>query len=89
MLDALESHWRAAGLDLRPGVSAAELDTFESFNRVRLPAAMRAFYARIDGMPDCECDGLIFGFSEFSKLYNVLVLACSRGVAPILPASTS
>ncbi len=53
----------------------AELDEFESFSRVKLPAAMRAFYARFDGMPDCECDGLIFGFSEFSKLYNVLVLA--------------
>ena len=39
---SVRERWRAAGIDLRPGAAAADLDIFERRYGIRLPPDMRA-----------------------------------------------
>ena len=71
LIKKLKASWTEKGIDLRPGVSLWEIETFESRYQVRLPHDSRAFYSTIDGIKEWETDPDHFSFFQLSKVKNV------------------
>ena len=49
-LDALKAYWAAQQISSGDGAPAAELASFEARYRVRLPPALRAYFAEVNGI---------------------------------------
>lgn len=78
---AIERRWQLAGIDARPGAAAADLDAFERCHGVRLPAAMREFYAHLGGMLVGAWDEALLTFWPLTEVGPVpALLSGYRGI---------
>jgi hypothetical protein len=50
ILDALKAHWAAQGIASGDPAPAADLASFEARYRVRLPPALRGYFAEVNGI---------------------------------------
>ena len=58
----LKNHWVSRGVEVNPGVSAEELEAFESKYQVVLPADLRDYFLTVDGMVEGVMDQGCFNF---------------------------
>jgi SMI1 / KNR4 family (SUKH-1) len=67
-------YWRSRGVPYLPGVSEAEIVTFEQQKKLRLPEELRAFYRatnglRVPGSP--EVDDMQYDFWPLYELHGI------------------
>ena len=68
--DTIIDRWFAAYPPARPGASAADLARLEQVVGAPLPSEVRAFYARSDGMPDCDYDQHQVSFWSIARIVS-------------------
>lgn len=73
-LSRLLSHWRSAGVKLRPPASLQEIEAFERRAGVRLPNDMRDYLLLADGMEEFDMDADLFSFWQLSRIVPISVL---------------
>ena len=72
MLGELLRRWVAGGETIRPGVSRADIHTFEDRFNVCLPADLRGYFLAIDGMSSLATDDELFHFCQLQEVQPVI-----------------
>lgn len=72
-------YWRGSGIVIRPGVSMAEVESFQLKYGVAVPADLLEYLLAVDGSSDGEMDNDLFRFWPLSEVVPVHVELDERG----------
>jgi hypothetical protein len=78
-IEAIRRRWRFEGTAFRPGASDDAMAAFERRHAVRLPSAMRRFYAATNGTADDHFDPNVTAFWPVSEIVSVPEGCAGRG----------
>src|SRR5688500_13455485 len=85
VLTALAAHWRAQGIEPAGGASAKAIQDFEARYGVRLPADLRAYFARLNGTGEDTPDSDMMAFWPLERVRSVAEELAEQG--PVAPAA--
>jgi hypothetical protein len=72
LLDAIAALWRAEGMEPRGGADPAAIRAFEQLYDVVLPDDARAYFLRLNGLPDGYFDAEFTEFRPIERVQTVM-----------------